>query len=103
MISIELDGSIVFELDRPDAKRVELVGAFHGWHEQRLPMTRSEDGLWRLRLELDPGEYLFRYLVDERTWALDPAAHGIRRTLDGVPKSRAWRPPLRLDPGALAA
>ena len=65
-------------------------------------MHRGEDGVWRLRFDPGPGVHLFRYLVDDRRWRLDPAAHGTCRSADGRCKSRVWRPPLRLDPDALA-
>jgi 1,4-alpha-glucan branching enzyme len=103
MVSIEADGTIVFALHQPRARCVEVVGAFDGWHEKRLPMQRGDDGVWRLSLDPGPGTYLFRYLVDGRRWRLDPAAHGTCRSADGRCKSRVWRPPLRLDPDALAA
>lgn len=103
MVSIEADGTIAFAIHEPRARRVELVGAFDGWHERRLPMRLGEDGVWRLRFDPGPGASLFRYLVDGRRWRLDPAAHGTCRGVDGRCKSRLWRPPLRLDPDALAA
>jgi 1,4-alpha-glucan branching enzyme len=103
MVSIEADGTITFTIHEPHARRVELVGAFDGWHERHLPMQRGDDGVWRIRIDPGPGACLFRYLVDDRRWRLDPEAHGICRGVDGRCKSRVYRPPLRLDPDALAA
>jgi 1,4-alpha-glucan branching enzyme len=103
MVSIEADGTITFAIRDPQARRIELVGAFDGWHERRLPMHRGEDGVWRICFDPGPGAYLFRYLVDGDRWRLDSHAHGICRGVDGRCKSRVWRPPLRLDPDALAA
>jgi 1,4-alpha-glucan branching enzyme len=103
MVNIEVDGTITFVLHEPRAGRVEVVGAFDGWHERHLPMQRGDDGEWRVRFDPGPGAYLFRYLVDGRRWRLDAQAHGVCRGVDGRCKSRVYRPPLRLDPDALAA
>jgi 1,4-alpha-glucan branching enzyme len=103
MVVIEPDGRIAFTVHVPDAERVQVVGAFHGWDEQHLPMHRQTDGRWRLTIDPGPGTYLFRYLVDGSRWTLDEAAHGIHRTVDARTKSRIWRPPLYQDPDSLAA
>jgi 1,4-alpha-glucan branching enzyme len=103
MVGIELDGRIVFTLHDLGAERVEVVGAFDGWGEQRLPMEPTGDGWWRLAIDPGPGSYLFRYLVDGTRWVLDGTAHGTCQAADGTVKSRLWRPPLRQDPDSLAA
>ena len=103
MISIEGDGCILFAIECDWARRVELVGAFDAWHLQRHPMRRDAEGMWRIRLKLVPGEHLFRYLINGRSWILDPDAHGSRQSLDGIPMSRVWQPPVRLNPDFLVA
>ena len=103
MITFELDGTTVFTADFPDARQVEVVGAFTRWDDQRYAMVQGGDGRWRLALSLGPGEHTFRYLVDGHTWALDADAHGLIAGGDGLMRSRLWRPPLRLDPDSLAA
>ena len=103
MVTIELDGRITLTIDAPDAECVDVVGAFDGWTEQRLPMTREADGRWRLVLDPRPGEYVFRYQIDEMIWAIDAEAHGTVVGDDGVKRSRFWRPPAEQDPDAIAA
>lgn len=103
MIRYNDDGSVHFRVRFPDATTVQLVGAFEGWHERHYPMQRDSDGLWTMTLDIGPGEYLFRYVVDESSWHLDDAAHGEVKTPDGHLKSRLYRPPLRLEPDGLAA
>ena len=103
MVSYLGDGRLLFTVHAPDATQVDLVGAFHGWHEQQFPMERGEDGTWRLELDVGPGEYLFRYLLDGRQWVLDEEAHGVHRCTSGRKKSRAYRPPLRIEPDTIAA
>jgi 1,4-alpha-glucan branching enzyme len=103
MIDIEADGSMFFSLHQPGATRVELVGAFDAWYEQRIRMRLGVDGRWHARIHPGPGEYLFRYLVDGRRWVLDEASHGTLVTASGDEKSRVWCPPPRQDPDSLAA
>lgn len=103
MVNIELDGSVTFLLDAPEAHGVEVVGAFRGWDEQAVPMHRLDDGTWCVTIDPAPGVYLFRFRVDGTQWRIDDAAHGTVVGDDGAARSRVWRPPLRLDPDAIAA
>ncbi len=103
MITLEWNGQIVFVFAAPEAQQVEVVGAFDGFDEQTVPMTRGDDGLWRAAVCPGPGSYLFRYRVDGNRWEIDEEAHGISEGADGTCKSRVWCPPLRLDPDSLAA
>jgi len=65
---------VTFVLDRPDAETVCVAGDFTAWRTSR-PMRRSEDGTWRVGVELRSGcEYGFRYLVDGVHWVNDPSA-----------------------------
>lgn len=93
MVSVESGGRLLFAVHAPEAASVLVVGAFTGWHEQRIPLAPYPDGWWRAEIDPGPGEYLFRYLVDGSEWALDPGAHGSRVTVNGMVKSRVWCPP----------
>ena len=55
MVSYLGDGRLIFTIEAPDASKVELVGAFHAWHEQNYPMTRDEDGTWTTAIDAGPG------------------------------------------------
>jgi 1,4-alpha-glucan branching enzyme len=103
MIDNEADGSMSFLLHQPGARRVELVGAFDNWHEQRVPMSRGVDGRWRPRIHPGLGEYLFRCRVDDERWVLDESSHGTFVTAAGKEKRRVWCPPPHQDPDRLAA
>lgn len=92
MVWIDGEGRIVFELEDPRAEKVEIVGEFQGWHEQRLPMVNNGEGRWKLVIDPGPGLYLFRYLIDSNQWKLDDQAHGIMPSVDGVQKCRVYRP-----------
>jgi 1,4-alpha-glucan branching enzyme len=54
----------VFSLKAPTAKAVELAGDFTQWQEQPVALQKEDDGVWRTTLELQPGEYHYRLLVD---------------------------------------
>lgn len=103
MILIEHDGTVTFRVRLPGATSVELVGAFDGWHEQRIPMELDADGCWHLTLTLCAGEHLYRYLIDGCYWILDAVAHGTRTTADGIEMSRVWVPPAAISPDSIAA
>ncbi|MHC4909163.1 MAG: early set domain-containing protein [Planctomycetota bacterium] len=100
MVTVGENGEVVFELDAPLARDVEVIGNFRGWHEIGIPMSRARDGQWKLMIDPGPGEHLFRYRIDESRYALDADAHGVCRTGDGTLKCRVWCPP---DPGRIAA
>ena len=55
------------------AKQVALSGDFNGWSPDATPMKRHEDGHWETTVELAPGRYQYKFVVDGR-WKVDPAA-----------------------------
>jgi 1,4-alpha-glucan branching enzyme len=62
---------VEFEVDFPDAGAVYLAGEFNGWDPNANPMVKGDDGLWRGSIELDPGTYQYKFVVDG-TWIEDP-------------------------------
>jgi 1,4-alpha-glucan branching enzyme len=55
-----------------DAESAVLVGEFNNWNKAATPMTQSEDGIWRVRVNLNVGkEYQFRYFVNGSEWHND--------------------------------
>jgi hypothetical protein len=84
--------SVSFVLPEPAAKRVSLSGEFNGWAPDATPMTRQENGHWQTIVDLAPGRYQYKYIVDGE-WQPDPLAaehvwnpHG---TLNSVVEVRA--------------
>lgn len=59
----------------PDRGQLSLAvaGEFNGWDGTSLAMTRR-DGAWVLELELQPGVYQYKLVLDGRHWILDPDA-----------------------------
>jgi hypothetical protein len=57
------------------ARRVSVVGDFNGWSAARAPMTRGVGGdLWSVTIPIAPGRHMYRFMVDDSTFTLDPDA-----------------------------
>ena len=74
------------------AKQVSLSGDFNGWSPDATPMRRDSSGHWETTVELAPGRYQYKFVVDGE-WVPDPLArenvwnqHG---TLNSVVEVRA--------------
>ncbi len=83
---------VTFGVVELGAKHVWLSGEFNGWLPTATPMTRRQDGHWETTLELAPGRYQYKFIVDGQ-WIPDPQArqnvwnqHG---TLDSVVEVQA--------------
>ncbi len=61
---------VVFMLDAPKARRVQLVGDFNGWVPDDGDMAAGARA-WTKVLPLNPGKYRYRYIVDGQ-WQDDP-------------------------------
>jgi 1,4-alpha-glucan branching enzyme len=48
----------------PNATSVRVTGQFSQWSEYGIPLRRVSSGVWEADLELPPGEYEYRLLVD---------------------------------------
>jgi chromosome partitioning protein len=65
-------GGVIFTFDAPAATTVRLTGEFTNWSREGIGMERDgEDGLWKVTVDLEPGEYEYRYIVDG-VWIKDP-------------------------------
>ena len=69
LFPIKTDAGIKFTLFAPDAKAVFLAGDFNGWG--RTPMEKNDEGFWETVLQLQPGRYEYKYVVDGE-WIPDP-------------------------------
>ena len=64
---------------KPDAaavpKTVHVAGDFNDWSTTANPMVKGADGRFTATVELDPGQYVYKFVFDggER-WVNDPAA-----------------------------
>lgn len=67
-----VEEDVLFSLDAPNAGNVCLTGEFTNWSNTGIRMLRDDDdGLWKIRLHLDPGDYEYRFIVDG-VWIKDP-------------------------------
>ncbi|ULC58374.1 glycogen-binding domain-containing protein [Flaviramulus sp. BrNp1-15] len=65
------DGNAYFKLKGyDDAKKVIVAGSFNKWDEELFKMTKTKDG-WELTLQIKPGVYQYRFIVDGH-WMEDP-------------------------------
>lgn len=63
---------ILFALEAPQAQSVAVTGEFNNWSREGVLLKKdSSDGLWKVTLDIDSGEYEYRYIVDGR-WIRDP-------------------------------
>ncbi|OHB57339.1 MAG: hypothetical protein A2Y12_09520 [Planctomycetes bacterium GWF2_42_9] len=67
----QFDKSIKFVTLYPRAKSVQIAGDFNNWQPQQTALKASKDGKWELALELAPGKYRYRMVVDGQ-WQQDP-------------------------------
>ncbi|OQA03089.1 MAG: Sporulation initiation inhibitor protein Soj [Planctomycetes bacterium ADurb.Bin401] len=67
----QFDKSVRFVTLYPRAKSVQIAGDFNNWQPQQTALTPSKDGKWELALELAPGKYRYRMVVDGQ-WQQDP-------------------------------
>jgi 1,4-alpha-glucan branching enzyme len=48
----------------PSAENVMLVGDFTEWEQKPVSLKKQKDGTWKVNVELEAGEYQYRFLVD---------------------------------------
>jgi 1,4-alpha-glucan branching enzyme len=53
---------------------VSLAGEFNGWNTSADPMKKQADGSWTLTRKLEPGRYMYKFVVDGTNWKEDPTA-----------------------------
>ena len=64
-------GTIVFICSGEGARSVFLAGTFNDWDPAHTAMERQGDGSWKAELELAPGRYEYKFIVDG-AWCCDP-------------------------------
>jgi hypothetical protein len=56
---------VTFHAYEPHAKRVTLAGEFNDWSPVAAPMQPRDDGHWSITLDLAPGRYQYKFVIDE--------------------------------------
>ena len=60
-----------FEFTAPGAGTVGVAGSFNHWSADSFVLKKGKDGVWKGQLNLKPGRYEYRFLVDGR-WENKP-------------------------------
>jgi 1,4-alpha-glucan branching enzyme len=60
-----------FSIQAPAAMSVQLVGDFTHWQKEPISLQKGASGVWSTSVELEPGTYHYRFLVDGQ-WRDDP-------------------------------
>lgn len=55
----------------PAAKAIFVAGTFNDWSPTATPLKRGPKGVWNADLDLAPGRYEFKFLVDG-VWCCEP-------------------------------
>lgn len=71
-----------FTCHAPDAGAAFVAGTFNDWNPTATPMTRDADGTWAVALDLPPGRYEYKFVVDG-AWCCEP---GCETAHHGCPK-----------------
>ncbi|MBX7245105.1 MAG: hypothetical protein K1X53_06380 [Candidatus Sumerlaeaceae bacterium] len=62
-----------FSYSDPDAKSVSLAGSFNNWDPQKTAMNRGGEGKFTVELDLAPGTYGYKFVINGDKWVPDPA------------------------------
>ena len=67
--------AVEFIFISPAAQNVSLVGAFNGWDAAATPMQRTDGKTtWSVAVRLPPGVHVYAFVIDGKTWVVDPQA-----------------------------
>ncbi|MFN4200460.1 MAG: glycoside hydrolase family 13 [Fervidobacterium gondwanense] len=72
-IFVDVDGYVVIRYYNKDAKQPFIAGTFNNWKADDTALYFIEDGWWEAVLELQPGIYEYKFVVDGN-WIVDPNA-----------------------------
>lgn len=64
---------VEFLLYAPEAQEVFILGDFNQWDGKKHPMKKGKIGAWETQLQLTPGHYEYKYVVDGQ-WQEDPTS-----------------------------
>lgn len=76
---------VTFEIEKPDADVVEVVGAWNGWKPET--MKKFKNGKHKIAVDLPEGEHEFRYRIDRATWENEPDADKLNPNTHGTQNS----------------
>ncbi|XAM01639.1 alpha-amylase family glycosyl hydrolase [Phycisphaeraceae bacterium D3-23] len=68
---------------RPDARTVHVAGSFNEWSRTTTPMTRGDDGVWRVTVDLPDAVHHYKFVINGDTWVNDPDSDTDHEQPDG--------------------
>jgi 5'-AMP-activated protein kinase regulatory beta subunit len=66
-----LPAAVQLSLGAPTAHEVYVAGTFNDWNPKATPMLQDGAGPWVAKLNLLPGQYEYKYVVDGQ-WTCEP-------------------------------
>lgn len=78
------DGRVTFRFQDPGAEKVYLAGQFNNWAENNegtvtdpdaLMEGPNEEFIWSKTVNLPAGSYEYQFVIDGKTWVIDPNAY----------------------------
>ena len=74
---------VTFRLEAPEGRDIYVVGDFNGWNmNEEGRLGRSENGCWEKRMEIPPGRYRYKFIVDGE-WTPDAKNPELRANIFG--------------------
>ncbi len=78
---VQEDGSVIFRMRSRSARTVQVAGDWNNWGAGDAEsgevlvgsMISVDDGLWELAVDLPPGRYRYRFVINERRCIVDPS------------------------------
>ncbi len=67
-----VDAGVEFTYSDPYAASVSLAGAFNNWDVNADPMTVDDEGVWSVVIDLAPGVYEYKFVLNGSQWVADP-------------------------------
>ena len=78
---------VIFSYYDPAARDVRIAGDFSDWKPlSSQPVKGGEEGVWKVKLSLNPGRYQYKYIVDGQ-WIIDPNNSDVETNEAGVSNS----------------
>jgi hypothetical protein len=74
---------VQFRLDAPHANQVQLAGNFTNWKPIHR-LQRSGTGVWTVVVAVTPGVHSYGFVVDGKSWVVDPAARSVADGFGGI-------------------
>ena len=71
---VPVSSGVRFQLLYPEAKTVAIAGTFNNWDPTTHLLQKNAAGRWSIILPLSEGRYQYLFVINQKTWVLDPEA-----------------------------